>query len=55
MDPSGVALSSDDFLRDVGKCHTDVLRPLKRRHEVEVGDVHGHELHILRGDDAVEE
>ncbi len=46
---------SDDFIGDITYFDSDEFGTMKRCHEVVVGNVHGHELCPLRGDDTIEE
>ncbi len=45
---------SDDFIRDITYLDLDEIGTMKWCHEVEVGNVHCHELCPLRGDDTIE-
>ncbi len=44
----------DDFIGDITYLDSDEFGAMKRCHEVEVGNVHRHELCPLRGDDTIE-
>ena len=60
MDPSPDTTSFKVVLLDylighVGQFHFDVFGPFEWFHEVEVGDVHCHELGSFGRDDAVED
>ncbi len=46
---------SDDFIGDITYLDSDEFSTMKRCHEVEVGNVHCHELCPLHGDDTIEE
>ncbi len=54
MDKEGEVVFVDEFLRDVRDFDVDVFRAVKRRAEVEVGDVEAGEPCIWGGDGAVE-
>ena len=45
----------DNFCRDVAKFEAQVLRAWERGHKVEIGDVHGHELGPVGGNNPVKQ
>ena len=44
----------NDIWWEVGHAHADIFVALKRGHQIEIGNVKGHEFGSLRGDDAIQ-